>query len=84
MNKDLYLFSLDYSSIYTIQIQGDKIINIKIKSIYNFIEKLQDSNGKLIKICNINQNINSIFNINCSNFSKNHYNLIKVAMNIIN
>ena len=40
MNKDLYLFSLDYSSIYIIQIQGDKIINIKIKSIYNFIEKL--------------------------------------------
>ena len=73
MNKDLYLFSLDYSSIYIIQIQGDKIINIKIKSIYNFIEKLQDSNGKLIKICNINQNINTIFNINCSNFSKYHY-----------
>ena len=71
MNKDPYLFSLDYSSIYTTQIQGDKIIDIKIESIYNFIKKLQDTNDKLIKICNINQNINTIFNINNLNFSKN-------------
>ena len=73
MNKDPYLFSLDYSSIYTTQIQGDKIIDIKIESIYNFIKNLQDTNDKLIQICNINQNINTIFNINYLNFSKNQY-----------
>ena len=73
MNKDPYLFSLDYSSIYTTQIQGDKIIDIMIESIYNFIKNLQDTNDKLIQICNINQNINTIFNINYLNFSKNQY-----------
>ena len=71
MNKDSYLFSLDYSSIYTTQIQGNKYIDIKIESIYNFLKKLQDTNDKLIKICNINQNINNIFNLNSLNFSKN-------------
>ena len=71
MNKDSYLFSLDYSSIYTTQIRGDKMIDIKIESIYNFLNKLQDTNDKLIKVCNINQNINTIFNINNLNFSKN-------------
>ena len=47
------------------------MIDIKIESIYNFLNKLQDTNDKLIKVCNINQNINTIFNINNLNFSKN-------------
>ena len=64
MNKDPYLFSLDYSSIYKKQIQGEKNIDINIETIYNFFKQLQVTNDKLIRICNINQNINLLFNIN--------------------
>ncbi len=64
MSKDPYLFSLDYSSIYKTQIQGKKNIDINIESIYNFFKQLQETNDKLIKICKINQNINSFFSIN--------------------
>lgn len=63
MNKDPYLFPLDYSSIYKTQVQGKFNIDIKIETIYNFFKQLQDVNDKLVKICNINPNINSLFSI---------------------
>ena len=64
MYKDPYLFPLNYSSIYNTQIQGKMQIDINIESINNFFNHLQKANDKLIKICNINPNINSLFNIN--------------------
>ena len=89
MNKDPYLFSLDYSTIYRRQIQEEKNIDINIESIYNFFKQLQETNDKLINICNINQNINLLFNINnlkntnnkCP-FSKNFIEYNKLSENI--
>ena len=69
MNKDPYLFPLNYSSIYETQVQGKNLIDINIESLHNFFKNLQDVNDKLIKVCNINPNINSLFNIN--NFNNN-------------
>jgi len=76
MNKDPFLYSLDYSSLYNTQVQGKRQIDISIETIYNFFKHLQEANDKLIKVCNINQNINSIFNI--YNLNSNHtYNFDK-------
>ena len=79
MNKDPYLFPLDYSSIYKAQVQGKRQIDINIESLHNYFKDLQDVNDKLIKIFNINPNINSFFNINnfISNqtFQTNKYNI---------
>lgn len=58
MNKDPFLYSLDYSSLYNTEVQGKRQIDIKIETIYNFFKHLQEANDKLIKVCNINQNIN--------------------------
>ena len=69
MNKDSFLFGLNYSSIYKTQIQGEKNIDINIESIYNFFKTLQETNDKLINICKINQNINSLFSFNNLNNS---------------
>ena len=89
MNKDPYLFSLNYSSIYKNLIQKQNIININIESIYNFFKQLQVTNDNLIKICNINQNIYSVFNINnlnsannISKFKENYSELNKLSDNI--
>ena len=88
MSKDPYLFSLDYSSIYKTQIQGKKNIDINIESIYNFFKQLQETNDKLIKICKINQNINSFFSINnlknssISKFQENYGEYNKINENI--
>ena len=71
MNKDPFLYSLDYSSLYKTEVQGKRQIDIKIETIYNFFKHLQEANDKLIKVCNINQNINSIFNINNLNYNYN-------------
>mgnify|MGYP006988990296 FL=1 len=43
-------------------------IDITIENLFNFFKNLQEANDKLIKVCNINQNINSIFNINNMNY----------------
>jgi len=69
MNKDPYLFPLNYSSIYETQVQGKNLIDINIESLHNFFKNLQDVNDKLVKVCNINPNINSLFNIN--NYNNN-------------
>jgi hypothetical protein len=69
MNKDPYLYPLDYSSIYKTQVQGKQQIDINIESLHNFFKNLQDVNDKLVTIFNINPNINSVFKIN--NFIKN-------------
>ena len=89
MNKDSFLFGLNYSSIYKTQIQGEKNIDINIESIYNFFKQLQVTNDNLIKICNINQNIYSVFNINnlnsannISKFKENYVELNKLSDNI--
>ena len=71
MNKDPFLFSLDYASLYKSQIQGKNNIDIKIESIYNFFKQLQEVNDKLIKICNLNPNINSLFSVNNLNSANN-------------
>jgi hypothetical protein len=76
MNKDPYLLPLDYSSIYKAQVQGKMNIDINLESINNFFKHLQDLNDKMIRICNINPNINSLFN-------NNNYNYIKY-INVIN
>ena len=67
MYKDHYLFPLNYSSIYNTQIQGKTQVDIDIESIHNFFNHLQEANDKLIKICRINTNRNSLFNINSHN-----------------
>ena len=72
MNKDPFLYSLDYSSLYNTQVQGKGQIDIKIESIYNFFKNLQEVNDKLIKVCKINQNISSIFNINNFNYNQTY------------
>ena len=89
MNKDPFLFSLDYSSLYKTQIQGNNNIDIKIESIYNFFKQLQETNDKLIKICNINQNLNSLFSFNNMNntnknckFVENYSEYNKIGENI--
>ena len=69
MNKDPYLFPLDYSSIYETQVRGEMKVDIKIETIYNFFKHLQDCNDKLVKIFDINPNINYLFNI--KNFNAN-------------
>jgi hypothetical protein len=69
MNKDPYLYPLDYSSIYKTQVQGKQQIDINIESLHNFFKNLQDVNDKLVTIFNINPNINSLLKIN--NFIKN-------------
>ena len=58
MNKNPYLFTLNYSSIYKTQIQGKINIDLNIESIYNFFNILQVANDKLVTICNINPNLN--------------------------
>ena len=40
MNKDPYLFSLNYSSIYKSQTKNQNNININIESIFNFFTKI--------------------------------------------
>ena len=89
MNKDPYLFSLNYSSIYKSQTKNQNNININIESIFNFFKQLQETNNKLIKVCNINQNINSVFtinnlnNVNCiSKLKENFIELNKIGENI--
>ena len=77
MNKDPFLYSLDYSSIYKTQIQGNNNIDIKIESIYNFFKQLQETNDKLIKICNINQNLNSLFSFNNMNNTRNNFKFVE-------
>ena len=83
MNKNPFLFPLNYTSIYQTQIQGNKNIDIKIESIYNFFKILQETNDKLVLIGKINPNINSLFNISNANeiyqlnkFNKNELNKI--------
>ena len=71
MNKDPYLIPLNYSSIYKTQVQGKMQIDIHIESIYNFFKLLQETNDKLVKICNINPHRNSLFNINNFNINNN-------------
>ena len=79
MNKDPYLLPLDYSSIYKAQVQGKMNIDINLESINNFFKHLQDLNDKMIRICNINPNINSLFNNNNYNYNQlyqcNKYNV---------
>ena len=79
MNKDPYLLPLDYSSIYKAQVQDKIQLDINIESINNFFKHLQDLNDKMIKICNINPNVNSLFNINNYNINQiyqcNKYNI---------
>ena len=70
MNKNPYLFTLNYSSIYKTQIQGKINIDLNIESIYNFFNILQVANDKLVTICNINPNLNSIFKFNNINNSQ--------------
>ena len=72
MNKNPFLYSLNYSSLYNTQVQGESQIDIKIESIYNFFKNLQEVNDKLIKVCKINQNISSIFNINNFNYNQTY------------
>ena len=72
MNKDPFLYSLDYRSLYNTQVQGKSQIDIKIETIYNFFKHLQEANDKLIKVCHINQNINSLFNINNFNYNQTY------------
>ena len=74
-----YLLPLDYSSIYKAQVQGKMNIDINLESINNFFKHLQDLNDKMIRICNINPNINSLFNNNNYNYNQiyqcNKYNV---------